>query len=81
MEERITITYFWECEEFPEDIPEPLAKELRENAIDHIAAMILEGYTTSGELYDVVSVDIPNKKMPPDGYECTGGWGVITELI
>ena len=75
MERTDTICYWWECEEFPAEIPSPLADELEEHATERISEMMKEGYI-AGELYDCVHIEIPGHDMPEDGYYCSGRWTV-----
>ena len=78
MERKIIITYHWKCNSFPKGIPKPLANVLEESAEERIFEMRGQGYT-SGELHDNVTIDIPGRKTPGDGYECHGWFDIKVE--
>lgn len=71
----LVIDYYWRCESFKKGIPPKLAEALEETAMDRIQEMMAEGYV-SGELHDNVNLDIPKRKTPEDGWECSGWWNL-----
>ena len=72
----IKINYWWSCEQFPDDIPEPLFTALKESAEKQIFEMTQQGYY-SGELIDYVNIDVPGHKSPnEDGYYCRGWFNI-----
>lgn len=71
----VLIDYYWRCQSFKKGIPNELAEALDESAMERILEMMAEGYV-SGELNDNVNLDIPNRKTPEDGWECSGWWNL-----
>ena len=73
MKREITMSYHWDCEALPVEIPFAMAEILEEHTYDRVYLMVKDGYS-AGELCCYARTDIEGYETPEDGWECHGWW-------